>query len=65
MIFCLGFISPSRTSSRLRLFSKFFFLKACEENGGDVVVARKVLRDLKLNISGFIEDFYFENGDRF
>ena len=55
MIFRSAFIS----SSRLRLFSEFFYLKACEENGGGIFVARKVGRDLKLNVSGFIKDFVF------
>ena len=53
MIFCLYFILSSRTSSRLRLFSEFFYLKASEERGGDIVVAGKVGRNLKSNVSGF------------
>ena len=54
-----GFISSSRTSSRQRLFSEFFYLKACKESGGGIVVAEKVGRDLKTNVSGFIKDFLF------
>ena len=49
----------------MRLFSEFFYLKACEERGGDIVVAGTVRRDLKSNVSGFIKDFLFESGDRF
>ena len=51
--------SSSRTSSRQRLFSEFFYLKACEESGGGIIVAGKVGRDLKSNVSGFIKDFLF------
>ena len=47
------------------LFSEFFYLKACEESGGGIVVAGKVGRDLKSNVSGFIKDFCFESGYRF
>ena len=65
MIFRSGFISSSRTSSRQRLFSEFFYLKACEENRGGIVVVGKLGRDLKSNVLGFIKDFCFENGDKF
>ena len=59
MIFRSVFILSSRTSSRQILFSEFFYLKACEESGGSIVVAGKVGRDLKSNVSGFIKDFLF------
>ena len=55
MIFRSGFISSSRTSSRLRLFYEFFYLKACEESGGGIFEAGKVGRDLKSNVTGFIK----------
>ena len=55
----LGLILSSRTSSRQTLFSKFFYLKACEESGRGIVVAGKLRRDLKSNVSGFIQDFLF------
>ena len=65
-IFRLGFISSSRTSSRQRLFSEFFYLKACQESGVGIVVARKVGRDLMSNVSDFIKDFLcLEGRDRF
>ena len=57
MIFRWGFILSSRTS-RQRLLSKFFYLKACEESGGGIIVAGKVGRDFKSNVSGFIKDFF-------
>ena len=50
VIFCSGFISFSKTSSRLRLFSEFFYLKTCEKSRGGIVVAEKVGRDLKSNV---------------
>ena len=59
VIFRSGFISSSRTSSRLRLFCEFFYLKVCEENGGGIVVAGNFGRDLKSNVSGYIKDFFF------
>ena len=46
-------------------FMSFFYLKACEESRGGIVVAGKVGRDLKLNVTGFIKDFCFESGNRF
>ena len=54
VIFRSDFISSSRTSSRLTMFSVFFYLKACEESGWSIVVAGQVGRDLKSNVSGFI-----------
>ena len=36
------------------MFSEFSYLKTCEESGWCTVVAGKVGRDLKTNISGFI-----------
>ena len=57
VVFHLGFISYSRTSSRQRLFSEFFYLKACEESGGGIIIVEKFGRDLKTNVSGFIKDF--------
>ena len=65
MVFRLGFISSSGTSSRQKLFSEFFYLKVCEDSGGGIVVVGKVGRDLKLNESGFIKEFCFESGYRF
>ena len=43
---------------RQRLFSEFFSLKACEESGGDIVIAGNVGRDLKSNVSGFIKRYF-------
>ena len=69
VIYRSGFISSSRISSRQKLFSEFFYLKAREKVDGGIVVAGKVGRDLKSNISSFIKlfgfFFCFENGDRF
>ena len=53
-----GFISSSRTSSRQRLFSEFFYLKACEKSGGVIVVVGKVGWNFKPNVSGIIKDFF-------
>ena len=53
------FFSSSRTSSRQKLFSEFFYLKAYEESGVGRVVSGKVAGDLKLNVSGSIKDFLF------
>ena len=57
MIFRSGSISFSRTLSRL--FSEFFYLKASGESGGGIVVAGKVERDLKSNVSGFTKKILF------
>ena len=51
-----GFISSSQFFSRQRLFSEFFYLKACEESGVSIVVAGKLERDLKSKVSGFIHE---------
>ena len=50
--------SISWTSSRQSMFSEFFYLKACEESGGGLVIAGKVGRDLKLNVLAFIKIFF-------
>ena len=50
-----GFILSSRTSSRLRLFSEFLFLKTYEQNGMAIVVARNVGRVLKSNVSSLYQ----------
>ena len=39
------------------MFSEFFYLKACEESVGGIVVAGKVGSDSKSNVLGFIKDF--------
>ena len=41
-----GFIPSLRTSSRLRQFSEFFYLKTCEQSGESIVVAIIAGRDL-------------------
>ena len=47
-------------------FLSSFYLKSYEEIRGGIVVAGKVSRDLKSNVSGFINDFFgFESWDRF
>ena len=51
-----GFISSSQTSSRQRLFSEFFYLKACEESEAGIVLAGKVGRYLKSNLQSFAWD---------
>ena len=56
MIFRLGFVSSSQTSSRQRWFSEFFYSKACERSGVGIAVAGKVGRDLKSNVSDFLND---------
>ena len=53
-----GFISSSRTE---RQFSKFSYIKACEENRGSIVVTGKVEKDLKSNVSLKIFFFYLES----
>ena len=58
MIFRSGFISSSRTSSRLKLFSEFFYLKPCEKSAMGIVLAGKVGWNFKSNVSDFIKDFF-------